>query len=56
MVVVLVIKEINRTALSMNIEEGLKTEIVKKQLEIIRLRNASDAFFSGDRNINDFCG
>jgi sucrose phosphorylase len=37
-------KEINRTALSMNdIEEGLKTEIVK-QLEIIRLRNTSDAF------------
>ena len=47
-------KEINRTALSMNdIEEGLKTEIVKKQLEIIRLRNTSDAF-SGEVEINDF--
>ena len=46
-------KEINRTALSMNdIEEGLKTEIVKKQLEIIRLRNTSDAF-SGEVEIND---
>ena len=47
-------KEINRTALSLNdIEEGLKTEIVKKQLEIIRLRNTSDAF-SGEVEINDF--
>ncbi|MGZ9734389.1 alpha-amylase family glycosyl hydrolase [Flavobacterium sp. GNP002] len=47
-------KEINRTALSMNdIAEGLKTEIVKKQLEIIRLRNTSDAF-SGEVEINDF--
>ena len=46
-------KEINRTALSMiDIEEGLKTEIVKKQLEIIRLRNTSDAF-SGEVEIND---
>jgi sucrose phosphorylase len=46
-------KEINRTALSVNdIEEGLKTEIVKKQLEIIRLRNTSDAF-SGAVEIND---
>jgi sucrose phosphorylase len=46
-------KEINRTALSANdIEEGLKTEIVKKQLEIIRLRNTSDAF-SGEVEIND---
>ena len=46
-------KEINRTALSMNdIGEGLKTEIVKKQLEIIRLRNTSDAF-SGAVEIND---
>ncbi|MDO8317072.1 MAG: glycosidase, partial [Flavobacterium sp.] len=47
-------KEINRTALSMNdIEEGLKTEIVKKQLEIIRLRNTSAAF-SGEVEIDDF--
>jgi sucrose phosphorylase len=46
-------KEINRTALSMNdIEEGLKTEIVKKQLEIIRLRNTSAAF-SGEVEIDD---
>ena len=46
-------KEINRTALSMNdIEEGLKREVVKKQLEIIRLRNTSDAF-SGVVEIND---
>ena len=35
-----------------DVEEGLKTEIVKKQLEIIRLRNTSDAF-SGEVEIND---
>jgi sucrose phosphorylase len=47
-------KEINRTALSIyDIEEGLKTEVVKKQLEIIRFRNTSDAF-SGEVEINDF--
>lgn len=46
-------KEINRTALSMqDIEQGLKTEIVNKQLEIIRLRNTSNAF-SGQIEIND---
>jgi sucrose phosphorylase len=34
-------------ALSMNdIEEGLKTEIVKKQLEIIRLRNTRMHFLA----------
>ncbi len=38
-------KEINRTILSMqDIEDGLKTNVVKKQLEIIRLRNTSKAF------------
>ncbi|WP_338358480.1 glycosidase [Yeosuana marina] len=38
-------KEINRTKLSMqDIEDGLKTDVVKKQLEIIRLRNTSKAF------------
>ena len=46
-------KEINRTALSMHdIEQGLKTEVVNKQLEIIRLRNTSNAF-SGQIEIND---
>ena len=46
-------KEINRTTLSMlDIEQGLKTEVVKKQLEIIRLRNTSNAF-SGQVEIND---
>jgi sucrose phosphorylase len=41
-------KEINRTTLSLkDIEEGLKKEIVQRQLEIIRLRNTSRAF-SGD--------
>jgi sucrose phosphorylase len=46
-------KEINRTTLSMqDIEQGLKTEVVNKQLEIIRLRNTSDAF-SGQVEIND---
>ena len=38
-------KEINRTALSEeDIEQGLQKEIVKDQLEIIRLRNTLKAF------------
>ena len=38
-------KEINRTTLSMaDIEEGLKKEVVLKQLDLIRLRNTSEAF------------
>jgi sucrose phosphorylase len=38
-------KEINRSTLSLNdIEEGLKKDVVTKQLEIIRLRNTSKAF------------
>lgn len=38
-------KEINRTSLSLKeIEERLKLDVVKKQLEIIRLRNTSKAF------------
>ena len=46
-------KEINRTTLTMqNIEQGLKTEVVKKQLEIMHLRNTSNAF-SGEIEIND---
>jgi sucrose phosphorylase len=46
-------KEINRTTLSMrDIEQGLKTDIVKNQLKIIRLRNTSDAFL-GKVEIND---
>lgn len=46
-------KEINRTALSMlDIEQGLKTAVVQQQLEIIRLRNTSNAF-SGKVEIND---
>ncbi|MDI1305111.1 MAG: hypothetical protein PSX42_09755 [bacterium] len=46
-------KEINRTALTMHdIEQGLKTEVVKKQLEIMHLRNTSNAF-SGHVEIND---
>ena len=46
-------KEINRTALSTSdIEQGLKTEVVNKQLEIIRLRNTSSAFY-GKVEIND---
>lgn len=48
-------KEINRTTLTMqDIEQGLKTEVVNKQLEIIRLRNTSNAF-SGEVEINDVC-
>lgn len=39
-------KEINRTTLSMaDIEAGLQKEVVIKQLELIRLRNTSKAFF-----------
>jgi sucrose phosphorylase len=46
-------KEINRTTLSMqDVAQGLKTDLVKKQLEIIRLRNTSNAF-SGHVEIND---
>jgi sucrose phosphorylase len=46
-------KEINRTTLRMqDIEDGLKTDIVKKQLEIIRLRNTSNAFL-GQVEIDD---
>jgi len=46
-------KEINRTTLTLkDIEEGLKTAIVRNQLEIIRLRNTSKAF-SGNVVIKD---
>ncbi len=46
-------KEINRTTLSLeDVENGLKTDVVKKQLELIRLRNTSKAF-SGTVEIND---
>ncbi len=46
-------KEINRTTLSMqDVAQGLKTAIVKKQLEIIRLRNTSKAVL-GQIEIND---
>ncbi len=46
-------KEINRTTLSMqDIEQGLKRDLVKHQLDIIRLRNTSNAF-SGRVVIND---
>lgn len=46
-------KEINRTTLTLeDIEEGLKTDIVCNQLEIIRLRNTSKAF-SGTVKINE---
>ena len=46
-------KEINRTTLSMeDVKEGLKKDIVKKQLEIIRLRNTSKAFL-GEMKIID---
>jgi sucrose phosphorylase len=38
-------KEINRTTLSVEaIHEGLKREVVLKQLELLRLRNTSKAF------------
>ena len=46
-------KEINRTTLSkQDIEQGLKKDVVQQQLEIIRLRNTSNAF-SGQVKIND---
>lgn len=46
-------KEINRTTLSMDdVEKGLKTAIVKEQLELIKLRNNCEAF-SGHVIIND---
>ena len=46
-------KEINRTSLTMKgIEQGLKTGVVSKQLDLIRLRNTSNAF-SGQVEIND---
>lgn len=46
-------KEINRTTLSMkDVSQGLKTAIVKKQLEIIHLRNTSNAFL-GQAEIKD---
>ncbi|MFV5684175.1 glycosidase [Flavobacterium sp. GB2R13] len=46
-------KEINRTTLTMHdIAQGLKTEVVSKQLEIMHLRNTSNAF-SGHVEIND---
>lgn len=46
-------KEINRTTLSMqDIEQGLKRDVVQHQLDIIRLRNTSNAF-SGQEEIND---
>lgn len=46
-------KEINRTTLSIDdVEKGLKTAIVKEQLELIKLRNNCKAF-SGHVIIND---
>lgn len=46
-------KEINRTTLTNHdIEQGIKTRIVNKQLEIMRLRNNSTAF-SGTITINE---
>jgi len=46
-------KEINRTTLSLkDVENGLKTDIVKNQLKLIRLRNTSKAF-SGIVKINN---
>lgn len=46
-------KEINRTTISLDaVNEGLKTDVVQKQLEIIRLRNTALAF-SGQVQIDD---
>ena len=47
-------KEINRTNLSMEqIEEALKKDVVKKQLELLRLRNTNPAFgFDSELNIS----
>jgi len=46
-------KEINRTTLTLkDVEEGLKKDIVINQIELIRLRNTSNAF-SGVMSINE---
>ncbi len=47
-------KEINRTNLSMEqIEEALKKDVVKKQLELLRFRNTNPAFgFDSELNIS----
>jgi len=46
-------KEINRTTLSLqDIETGLKKEVVRKQLELMRIRNTSKAFL-GSIKIKD---
>ena len=47
-------KEINRTNLSMDqIEEALKKDVVKKQLELLRFRNTNPAFgFDSELNID----
>ncbi|MFN3490515.1 MAG: hypothetical protein ACK4YV_15350, partial [Emticicia sp.] len=46
-------KEINRTTITLGeVKEGLKTDVVQKQLEIIRLRNTALAF-SGQVQIDD---
>lgn len=46
-------KEINRTSLNLSeIENGLKREVVTKQLQLMRLRNTSKAF-SGKMTIHD---
>ncbi|MFN3490526.1 MAG: hypothetical protein ACK4YV_15410, partial [Emticicia sp.] len=46
-------KEINRTTITLDeVNEGLKTDVVQKQLEIIRLRNTALAF-SGEVHINN---
>lgn len=48
-------KEINRTNLSKeDIAEGLKREVVQKQLELIRMRNTLKAF-SEDADVKIFC-
>lgn len=48
-------KEINRTNFSKeDIAEGIKREVVQKQLELIRMRNTSKAF-SEDADIKIFC-
>jgi sucrose phosphorylase len=46
-------KEINRTTLHLiDIENGLKRDIVKDQIELIRLRNKSPAF-TGEMQVID---
>lgn len=48
-------KEINRTNLSKEkIEESIKTDVVQKQLELLRMRNTSKAF-SEEAEIKIFC-